>query len=122
MRPILALSLFLLAAVAHGQTPTKLALTTSMVSTTSPVIAGFEPTRLVDEQALAGNPVAGASTPQPLTMWGTNLAQQSMTAKIDLGASYVITKVMYYDGTGQETAPKYYTITATTTGGELSSK
>jgi RHS repeat-associated protein len=104
--------------IGYGQTPTKLTLTPSMVTTTSPIIVGKEPTNLVDEQVLAGDP-AVSPTSNPVTLWGTNFAQQVMTAKIDLGANYVITKVFYYDGTGQEVSPNFYTITANAAGGDV---
>ncbi|MFK7904078.1 MAG: hypothetical protein AB8B69_03090, partial [Chitinophagales bacterium] len=69
----------------------QIALTTDMVTIETGV--GFAD-RLVDEQALVGNPDLGSTTP-PVNIWISNGSVSS--AYIDLGAEYDLTKIYLYD-------------------------
>ncbi len=69
----------------------QLALTTDMVTIESGV---GQAERLVDEQALIGNPDLGSTT-APETIWISNGSVSS--AYIDLGAEYDLTKIYLFD-------------------------
>ncbi|MEZ4886797.1 MAG: fibronectin type III domain-containing protein [Chitinophagales bacterium] len=69
----------------------QIALTPSMVTIETGV---GQSERLVDEQALVGNPDLGSTT-APTTIWISNGSVSS--AYIDLGAEYDLTKIYLYD-------------------------
>ncbi|WP_372633154.1 fibronectin type III domain-containing protein [Cohnella sp.] len=77
---------------------TKITLTASMILNES---TSGDATRLVDEQALSGDPKAGSGG-SPVNGWdpGSNSIYFPASAVIDLGADYQLTDVYLYDGAG----------------------
>jgi len=86
-----------------AQAAVKIPLSPAMVTNE---VAQGDAGQLVDEQALAGDPAAGAGG-KPLTQWfpGWSSWYYPAGAVIDLGVSYDITKISLYDinGTGNVT-------------------
>jgi hypothetical protein len=115
---LVALILFYLVLDVNGQTVSKLMLNTSMVTAISPVGEG-NPSYLVDEQTIAGDPATAGQGGAPTTSWGTNLAPKIMTARIDLGANYVIKQVWLFDTNGAATLPDGYKVIANTSAGDI---
>ncbi|GAA3400545.1 fibronectin type III domain-containing protein [Paenibacillus hodogayensis] len=74
---------------------TKITLTPAMVTNES----GGDATKLVDEQAAAGNPSAGDKTPVMSTIWqpGWSAGIYPASAYIDLGQMYNLTDVYLFD-------------------------
>ncbi|MBL9038229.1 MAG: hypothetical protein JNG84_06945, partial [Archangium sp.] len=108
----------LLAGAAWAQTSQKITLTPAMVTRLVPNNEG-DPTKLVDEQALVGNPAAGDRF-APSTNWSAQFAAKRMTARITLPAAYVITQLWLYDANGGLTAADgTYQVIANTSGGDV---
>lgn len=82
--------------VTGAPTPGKIALNTTMV--TRETGAG-DATRLVDEQATAGDPLAGSGG-APTTQWDPGWTGSPFTAYIDLGATYNLTAISLFEGNG----------------------
>lgn len=102
---LMAFASFVLAGIGNersalAQTSVKIPLSAAMVSRISPTNEG-DPTRLVDEQTLSGDPLNNKpQAGQPLSNWTPDYAGKKLTALIDLKSNYLITYVCLYDANG----------------------